>query len=266
MDQDSDEVYFDAVNWADDNLELDYDDPLDQLLFPASDDLPPPSQPPKASVSFFYEGYTAALRNALHADTPVHERVRDTLIYMQEEQGLNLELFLDALFWGDPGCISDRKVRHERTTFVRSPTLISVLNHWWRPSTGEQSGGGERMKDFVLEKAMEVLNAELDGVAQGAYRVPKDQDPLTQEYLTSLNLRNFGNFLQTSGAPRLWLLLQSLASTDRQIQHNTMKNPFHVCLVLCQIVDVLRNAITRSSSLSYLCSPSLGRMTRVSSP
>ena len=233
MEEDSDEIYYDAFNWEADDPDLNFDDPVDQLLFPTSTsiDIPPPSQPPKTAPAWsFYEGYTTALRRALSAGPPVHERVKNTLDYMKEEQGLNLELFLDALFWGDPGCISDHKVSHERTTFIKSPALYSVLDRWWRPPTGEQYGGGEQMKDFIMAKATQVLTSELDGVARGVYRVPKNQDPLSKEYLTSLNLRNFGNHLQTSAAPRLWLLLQSLASTERQVQYNTMKSSFHVCV------------------------------------
>ena len=39
----------------------------------------------------------------------------------------------------------------------------------------------------------------------------------------------FGMLLQMSGALKLWLLLQTLASTEWQLTHNTMENVFRVC-------------------------------------
>lgn len=44
-------------------------------------------------------------------------QVKNSLRAIQE-QGLNLELFLEALFWGNPGCMANPVIWHECTTFM----------------------------------------------------------------------------------------------------------------------------------------------------
>lgn len=45
-----------------------------------------------------------------------------------------------------------------------------------------------QMENFILSKATEVLGTELNKAATTVYCVPKNQDPLVKEYLTSLDL------------------------------------------------------------------------------
>lgn len=235
---DEDEIYYDAFNQDWDDPDMDYLDELDLSLFPPpTAELPALSTPPSSASASFYEGYTATLRDALpHNGLPLQSRVRATLDYMRAEQGLNLELFLDALFWGDAGCISDARIKHERTVFMRSPTLLSVLSHWWCPPTSEHAGGGEPMKDFVMARATQLLEDELHALCTTSFRPPPD--PLSRDNLTRVNFRTFGMDLQMHTARRLWLVLQTLACTPRQRAENVLKNPFHVIPVVLCVVQI----------------------------
>ena len=146
------------------------------------------------------------------------------------EKGLNLELFLSALFWGDAGCISNRKIIYERTAFIKSPTLPSVLSLWWQNRVTEQADGSDPMEEFALNCAAEVLDTELARVATTVLRPEKEA--LSEGNLTGINFRGIGEALQTSpsGAPHLWRLLTSLSRTKHQWRENTVKDPFHVSM------------------------------------
>ncbi|RDX45838.1 hypothetical protein OH76DRAFT_1457458 [Lentinus brumalis] len=168
---------------------------------------------------------------------------------MQNNQGLNLELFLEALFWGDSGCTADPKIAHERRNFMNSPALLSVLNRWWCPPTGMASGGGDGMRDFVTVRATELLVEELDGAAKTVFRPPPDH--LSQEYLTSMNFRKFGTTLQTDLTSRLWFVLQSLAMTQRQLLENKHKDTFHIILAVISMLAYSRSHDSSIITMSW---------------
>ncbi|KAI0639717.1 hypothetical protein C8Q77DRAFT_1082554 [Trametes polyzona] len=151
---------------------------------------------------------------------------------------MNLEVFLGALFWGDAGCTANPIITHERSVFMRSDTLIEVLERWWHPPTSKQSGGRKPMEDFVLSCAGDLLEREVDSVA--AWFRPPD-DMLSKEKLTSVNFRAVGTELQTTRAPRLWSVIQRLAWTRRQQKENTVKNPFHVILTVISMLSYSRS-------------------------
>jgi hypothetical protein len=46
---------------------------------------------------------------------------------------LNLLIFLDLISWGHYDCITDPKVRYERTAFVVSKELPSFVDRWHKP-------------------------------------------------------------------------------------------------------------------------------------
>lgn len=150
---DDDDEFFDVfdLDWPDDP-DVDYVDDVESSFLAQSPPEAPISTPHASSAAAsFYDQYTSALRNAIpHNGPPISKRVHDVLVYMNEQHGLNLELFMGALFWGDPGCISDFKAIHERSVFMKSPTFTQVLSHWWCPPTQRQAGGGEPMQAFVM--------------------------------------------------------------------------------------------------------------------
>ena len=152
----------------DDHLAFDdYFDELDPdyayLESCSEDPSPPPlaELPPRANArSELYEGYTQALRESIGSDGPSLEaRVYECITYMNT-MGLNLELFLNAVFWGDSGCVSNSKIRHERTVFMNSASLPAVLERWWNPPTQDHASGGKNtVQEFVMEHAGEIIFA-----------------------------------------------------------------------------------------------------------
>ncbi|KAI0635511.1 hypothetical protein C8Q77DRAFT_1052916 [Trametes polyzona] len=238
---------FDAEYWAAfedeflDDATFDYYNELQ--LCPSDDFEPPPLLPPSAvrpsAGAAFHGRYTASVRNVLSAGgRSIEQRVLSVLESIQAE-GLNLEIFLGALFWGDAACTTNHKIKHERAVFMRSTTLVEVLQRWWHPPTSKHSGGAQAMEDFVLTCAGELLEQEMKDIAPWL-RAPDDM--LSRERLSSINFREIGVELQTERAPRLWGMLQRLAWSPRQQKENTMKTPFHVCLTVI---------LTTISMLSY---------------
>ncbi|OJT05420.1 hypothetical protein TRAPUB_13205 [Trametes pubescens] len=181
-----DETYWDAFgdDPYDDELEL---DPLD-----ANSHAPEPNLPfipaPQSSAASFYGVYTASKRASFpHGSANLETRVVNTMAFMQA-QGLNLELFMEAVFWGDSDCTANYTISYERTVFMRSPTLLSVLSNWWCPPTKESSGGGAAMKEFLVLRVGELLVEELEEVARTELRPPADA--LSAANLTSINFRD----------------------------------------------------------------------------
>nr|VWP00644.1 Putative transcriptional regulator containing an aminotransferase domain [Ganoderma boninense] len=155
--------------------------------------------------------------------------------------GINLELFLNAIFWGDARCTSNSKIRHERTVFMNSTSFPAILHRWWNPPTYHHEGGGqERLREFVIDRAGEMLEKEVK-TATPLFQLPHDTDPLSHENLTRINFRTFGTLLQSTGTPLLWRLLQRLAWTKRQQENNTSKNPFHVILTIISMLFYSRS-------------------------
>ncbi|KAM5534908.1 hypothetical protein V8D89_011463 [Ganoderma adspersum] len=189
----------------------------------SEDPSPPPlaELPPRPNVrSELYKGYTQALCQKA--------RVYDCITYMNT-MGLNLELFLNAVFWGDSSCISNSKIRHERMVFMNSTSLPAP------PTQDHASGGKNVVQEFVMEHAGEMLEKEVKA-ATPYFRVPEGVDPLSHHNLTWTNFREFGIQLQSKGTPLLWRVLQRLAWMKQQQQENKMKNPFHVILTIISMI------------------------------
>ena len=49
------------------------------------------------------------------------------------ELGLNLEIMLDGISWGDSDCIEDSKIRNACTSLLHSKELSGILCQWHRP-------------------------------------------------------------------------------------------------------------------------------------
>ncbi|EJF60635.1 hypothetical protein DICSQDRAFT_62442 [Dichomitus squalens LYAD-421 SS1] len=170
----------------------------------------------------------------------LEDRVLACITYMNT-MGINVELFMTALFWGDHGCIVNPKIRHERTVFMNSTSLRSILERWWNPPTHDHASGGKAaVREFVMEHAGEMLEEEMHD-ATPSFRLPEDSNPLLHENLTTLNFRHFGTQLLHSGTPLLWRLLQRLACTRRQQIKNTAKSPFHVILTIITMLFYSRS-------------------------
>ncbi|KAJ2989696.1 hypothetical protein NUW54_g8698 [Trametes sanguinea] len=217
--------YFNAF---DDDLG-DFDPDYDWLDVPEVMPEPPVALPHSAapisaendpSMSF-YSQYTKSIREDLSSGLRLEKRVERVLVYMNKE-GLNLEVFLDAVFWGDQECVANPVIQHERTVFMSSPTLPNVLNR----TADRASKGKASVQDFALEQAGRILEKEVVDIMP---RFRPGPDPLSKASLTSVNFREFGAGLISSGTPHLWRLLQRLAWSLRQQRENTVKNPFHVC-------------------------------------
>ncbi|OJT15551.1 hypothetical protein TRAPUB_6526 [Trametes pubescens] len=176
----------------------DFDPDYDYLDVPAvaADERPPPiADPlPRSTSDAFYGQYTELRRSSLpsNSNTALAIRVANSLNAISA-QGLNLEIFLDAVFWGDDACTSDPVVRYERTVFMRSPTLSSILARWWSPPTQDHASAGKpQLQEFVMDRAGQLLEKEIINVVQQFKPGP---DPLSQASLTAVNFREFGIIL-----------------------------------------------------------------------
>lgn len=80
-----------------------------------------------------------------------------TVLGSMKREGLNLALFLDAIFWGDPVCTANRDIVYERTTFLDSPEFESVLGRLWSPPTRRAKSHEAALQVFVSNAMDETL-------------------------------------------------------------------------------------------------------------
>ncbi|KAH9916714.1 uncharacterized protein BXZ73DRAFT_53621 [Epithele typhae] len=209
-----------------------------------------PQSPSTPSSSHAYPFRTPAsafhraesLRNTLPAsDAHVEMKVCNVFAAMKKE-GLNLELFLDLIFWGHNGCTSNSTVVYERSEFMNSPTFATVLSRWWSPPT-RAAGHQPALQAFAVDSTTSLLSQEITSLSSILSPPP---DGLSKKNLTDINLRDIGEHVKSrDGAPHLWRLLESLASTPRQQRENKVKDPFQVVLM-----NIVMMSYSRSSHVS----------------
>ncbi|KAH7925761.1 hypothetical protein BV22DRAFT_1160019 [Leucogyrophana mollusca] len=155
----------------------------------------------------------------------------EAVLHYMNSLGLNLPIFLDLLSWGDHECITNAKIRYERTALMVSEELPSILERWHTPprskgSTDSRARAAKQpLEQFALSCTIKAVEAELEAV-KDIMRCPEDDlsiDGLTsffvEDMLLKLSTPGFG------GTPKLWALLRCLTQTQRQRERNTSKNP-----------------------------------------
>jgi hypothetical protein len=159
--------------------------------------------------------------------------------------GINVPIFLDALSWGDAGCIQDAKVRYARSSLMNSKELPHILRCWWRPprSAGKNKrarGAGPTMESFAAECTQHILNWELEAIA--TYLVSPMGEDITEETLTSLVFSEVIEDMKND-ALTLWQLLRTMAYIPDQQKQNTEKNPDKVSVLI--IIDPVKLNVLR---------------------
>src|SRR6266576_469107 len=107
---DKEEDFFDI----DELIDFSHDEPedLDETMSEEEE------SPPEAPIAY---QNTRHLRARLE-QAGILSKVKKVINCMQNE-GLNLPLFLDAIFYGDPGCHNDNTVQYQRTALMFSDEL-----------------------------------------------------------------------------------------------------------------------------------------------
>lgn len=175
-------------------------------------------------------GQTDALRARMQGR--VSDKVRAVLYAMDHNQ-INLPIFLDALSWGDPDCITDAKIRNARSALMHSKELPGIIRRWWKPPVSPGShhrraaGGRDVMESFAEEVMRSTIERELDSLAK-VLCSPSGKD-VDEEELTGAS---FDDLIQQVKelAPHVWALVFRMAFSVKQEERNTHKNPEKVRL------------------------------------
>ncbi|EGO05048.1 hypothetical protein SERLA73DRAFT_68695 [Serpula lacrymans var. lacrymans S7.3] len=185
----------------------------------SSTDTEPSSDPENLNIRPVQLQYTSQLKTQL-TGTPA-SKVRLVLEYMNM-LGLNLPLFLDYLSWGNYNCITDPKIRYERTALMVSDELPVILARWHKPPqtkgthNARATGGKDVLKVFAFPCVREAIERELNSIQELAKCLPED---VSEEGFTSLLIDDLVLKLQSpgfGGTPKLWELLQQLTRTPTQ--------------------------------------------------
>ena len=175
---------------------------------------------------------TRALKARL-AGEDVATKVANILTCINNE-GMDLPLFLDALFWGHPDCHTARgaKYRFARTSLLVSEELPGILERWYRPpltrNKGRRPAGARPILDeFAVRITNSLINKEMEHIAPHFYSDPQD---LSKEHLTSFDFAAFATTISVE-APLVWKIFDRILCRDAQRQRNVQKNLAMVSLV-----------------------------------
>ncbi|KIJ62763.1 hypothetical protein HYDPIDRAFT_93422 [Hydnomerulius pinastri MD-312] len=167
------------------------------------------------------QGLKAKLRGQ-----PILPKVRRVLNVIREE-GMNLPLFLDALFWGgDPECHSDRTLGFARTALLVSEELPGILARCYRPprnhNKGPRPAGGRRaLEIFAVQIVGDLVNRDMEHLGPLFLSPPTD---LTTEHLTTFDFDKFTSKIETA-APLVCNLVDKMVYSPKQRARNSHKNP-----------------------------------------
>lgn len=170
------------------------------------------------------ESESEALNN--HS-TELSEKVHKVLDYMNL-LGINLPLFLDALSWGDSGCVRDERIKGARTALMGSTKLSGILKRWWKPPhtsvkshKARAAGARATLKDFATSCLTEIFGEEMELIAKILHSSGGD---IKEKDFTDIDFEEIIEDVKEA-APNIWSLLRSAAYRPRQEKRNTKKDP-----------------------------------------
>ncbi|KAF8673067.1 hypothetical protein AX14_005425 [Amanita brunnescens Koide BX004] len=139
-----------------------------------------------------------AYQNTLHlksrlAGADVLSKVKNVINCMRNE-GLNLPLFLDAIFYGDLECHNDKVVQYQRTALMVSDELPVLFERWYQPPSRSQGYHGQRplaATKNIVNFARSIVNREIDGeIKRTAKLFMSGPELLSKEHLLSLDFHS----------------------------------------------------------------------------
>src|ERR1700720_1048317 len=202
-------------------------------------------QPPDSDVDEMESDSEA--ENSNDTSTELSEKVHKILDYINL-LGMNLPLFLDALSWGDKGCIQDEKIKAARTALMENAQLSGILQRWWKPPhTSKKShkaratGGRITMKNFATSCLAEIFGEEMKAVGRILHSSGGD---VTEKDFTDVDFDKIIEEVKAE-APTIWLTFRSVSYSPKQEKRNTKKDPDKVGIVYLFVrKSWLKNAVT----------------------
>ncbi|KAF6746516.1 hypothetical protein DFP72DRAFT_823129 [Ephemerocybe angulata] len=187
--------------------------------------IPPVPNPPSAPNETIYtipkdveDQYIRHTRAKREQKTP-HQiyQACTTLIAHMKALGLDLPIFLDAVFWGNDEAIDDRDIQYERTVFLRSLELPRILENWRKPPRSSHSitrpaGGTKTMNSFAVDTVVDLAKGELSHLGPQLHL--STTDDVSPDKLTSINLVELED-LAKDHAPILWSFLKAVLDTGQ---------------------------------------------------
>ncbi|KAF8327129.1 hypothetical protein F5887DRAFT_924902 [Amanita rubescens] len=203
-----------------------------------------------------------AYQNTMHLKArldaaDILSKVKRIFNCMQSE-GLNLPLFLDAVFYGDAACHNDAAIQYQRTALMVSDELPILLERWYQAPSRGQGYRGQRplaAKKVLVNFAQKIVNKQMDREMKlTAKSFLSNSELLSKEHLLNLNFNVIMAECRTL-APITWSLFRKAAYTVEQEKHNTHKNPDMIVLSMisqCQYTRSFRRSRLAKAWAIYL--------------
>ncbi|KAJ3966157.1 hypothetical protein EV361DRAFT_1015463 [Lentinula raphanica] len=160
-------------------------------------------------------------------------------------QGLDLPLFLDALFYSDSDCHSNQRCRYARDSLMTCDELPRIVEVWHKPPRcpgGQKScrpfGASHVMEDFALNAVSSKVNRELRISAPLFASDPLD---FSEDQLLGVDFEELKTQV-LSRNPMLWRILRSAAYSEKQELHNKRKDPDMVVLNIFSQLQYTRSS------------------------
>ncbi|KIK90933.1 hypothetical protein PAXRUDRAFT_27220 [Paxillus rubicundulus Ve08.2h10] len=178
---------------------------------------------------------TRALRGKL-AGQDIAGKITNILTAVQDE-GMDLPLFLDMLFWGHPDCHAQAKFHYARTSLLVSEELPNILDHWHQPpctqNKGHHPAGAHHiLRNFAVRVTSSLIDNDMETIACHFYSKPAD---LTKKHLTTFDFHAFASLIKRE-VPLLWKIFERVVFSDAQGQRNIQKDlTMDGQVILCMI-------------------------------
>ena len=141
---------------------------------------------------------------------------RRVLDYMSDA-GLDLPIFLDAVFWGNDRLATDGKTKYQRSAFLRSAQFPRILERWEKKS----SAAKVVLKAHALSTIKVAVNAEMDDAVS---ELTITSEEIHEENLLSITQEHLVERLKPVTST-LWEILDTSATRKDKSRNKHIHSP-----------------------------------------
>ncbi|KAJ3822556.1 hypothetical protein F5880DRAFT_1507682 [Lentinula raphanica] len=160
-------------------------------------------------------------------------------------QGLDLPLFLDALFYGDSACHSDQRCRYARDSLMNCDELPRIVQVWHKPPRRPCSqksrrpfGASSVMENFALNCVASQVDREMQLSASLLASDPLD---FSEDHLLGVDFEELKAQVSSQN-PTIWRILRGAAYSTKQEKRNKYKDPDMVVLNIFSQLQYTRSS------------------------
>ena len=173
-------------------------------------------EPGQQRTGKYLREHTKRRREDIGSPEKVAALVQQVLGHISDV-GLDLAIFLNAVFWGNDHLVADNKAKYERSTLTHSDELPNILERWGKQSTAARVV----LRTHALSTIKAAINAEMDGAVS---ELTMAGDEVDEERLLGITQDSLVKRLKPL-ASTLWEILETSATRKDRSRNKHSHNP-----------------------------------------